>query len=109
MVRKVRMVRKESRSIKSKEFNCWQCGACCHYVGSVPAMKDFDRGDGVCMFLEDNNSCGVYEFRPDACRTSVMFERFWSKSMTWEEYVVASEVICKVMDNEVNDAGHDFC
>jgi len=71
-------------------------------------MQQYDRGDGACMFLQEDNSCGVYEYRPDLCRTNVMFERFWSKTMTWEEYLAASELMCKAMDNEVNDAGHEL-
>lgn len=78
-----------------KEMSCMDCANCCK---SIPPMllksdvkrlskhlglkkKEFEEeytiidedGDRVfktspCVFLEDNNACSVYEFRPDACR-----------------------------------------
>lgn len=70
------------------DFLCMRCGGCCAYdvrltsgdkVRFLRGGIDLDsvvdhvngairKEDGKCMFLTKKNSCGVYEFRPDACR-----------------------------------------
>lgn len=67
--------------------DCKGCKAyCCRQVGRFPFMKDYDRGDGVCRFLDENNRCMDYENRPPICNTDVMYERYFSKFMTREAY-----------------------
>jgi len=52
-------------SIKHK-FLCSQCGACCRVAAEFGLMPD--RGDGACVYLQQDNSCGIYETRPKMCR-----------------------------------------
>lgn len=78
-----------------EEIDCLQCANCCKTTSPIFRDKDIERiaqhlgvkpsflvenylhmdedGDYVlnsspCVFLDDNNYCRVYEFRPKACR-----------------------------------------
>jgi len=57
--------RKSPLSLKRK-WKCWKCGACCKVAGKVD--PEFDRGDGVCKQLDDENLCAIYQYRPEICR-----------------------------------------
>lgn len=92
-----------------KPFNCWMCGACCHFCNIVPELKHFDRGDGVCINLREDNSCGIYESRPDVCNTRTMWNEHYSKGMTWNQYVDYSERICVRLDEMVNGGQDGDC
>lgn len=48
------------------DWKCIQCGACCMVAGAVFG----DRGDGGCQYLTEDNLCGIYDDRPDICRTN---------------------------------------
>jgi uncharacterized protein len=48
------------------KFLCSQCGACCREAANLGLMPD--RGDGACINLQQDNSCAIYETRPDICR-----------------------------------------
>ena len=55
------------------KWKCTKCGACCKFLpGRVPqnVLEELDRGDGTCKWLMTNNSCAIYENRPNVCRTS---------------------------------------
>ena len=60
----------------------------------VPALHDFDRGDGVCVYLRDN-LCTIYEHRPLICNTSRMYEEFFRDVMSEEEFISANIEACK--------------
>lgn len=68
------------------KFSCDKCGLCCRHVGDFPYMKDYDRGDGTCKHLTDENLCEIYENRPPICNTEMLYERFFSRFMTRDEY-----------------------
>lgn len=53
-------------------FECSKCGACCRAVGAIPSMASYDRGDGGCKYLTDDNRCAIYATRPVLCRVDVM-------------------------------------
>lgn len=74
--------------------NRWVCrgagggcpAACCRmvsakYVEHISALAglepvSLDRGDGVCKhLLDDKQTCGIYEDRPDICRVHSMKDR----------------------------------
>jgi Fe-S-cluster containining protein len=55
------------------KWQCTQCSACCRFMESTglpPELREWDRGDGACKHLQEDNSCGIYSFRPPACRTT---------------------------------------
>lgn len=73
-------------------FHCDKCGLCCHLLKDVPQLAAFDRGDGVCRFLQ-GNLCSIYESRPDICNVEKMYPAFASV-MSREEYDKAMTDSC---------------
>ena len=61
----------------------------------VPELKDFDRGDGVCMYLLDNNLCSIYEHRPLVCNVSEMYNAYFRQSMTPGEFINLNIEACQ--------------
>ena len=52
------------------DFQCSKCGSCCRRAGQLNIMPQ--RDDGACVHLSIDNSCKIYETRPDFCRVSNM-------------------------------------
>ena len=60
-------------------WTCKQCGSCCKILGSHRPLKEedrlllqiFDRGDGVCEHLTEDNLCNIYETRPEICKVDI--------------------------------------
>jgi Fe-S-cluster containining protein len=55
---------------------CTRCGACCQdvHLVNLPAKP----GTTVCLHLLEDNSCAIYDERPEVCRVT-----------NWEETVPA--------------------
>jgi len=73
------------------KFPCTGCGICCTRVwlakGTLSKEEfPFDvKKDGSCEMLGKDNTCKVYENRPDICRIDKMYEKEHSKTMTRKE------------------------
>lgn len=77
-------------------INCSDCNAnCCRQVGKFSYMKDYDRGDGTCKYLDQDNRCMIYENRPQVCNTDLLYERYYSRFMTREQYDKANSEACE--------------
>jgi Fe-S-cluster containining protein len=85
-----------------KPFNCWKCTACCRACNKVDELKAFDRGDGVCINLLKNGDCAIYESRPEICNTKRMYEKHYASRLSWDEYVVYGEIICKILEKNMD-------
>lgn len=85
-----------------KPFNCWNCTACCRLCNKIEELKQYDRGDGTCVNLTDDNLCSIYENRPEICNTKRMYEKKWKLVMSWDKYVELSEVACKILEKNLN-------
>ena len=59
----------------------------------IPELMEFDRGDGACRYLV-NNECSIYENRPLICRIDEMYEEEYSKSYTKEEFYQLNLKVC---------------
>jgi Fe-S-cluster containining protein len=86
-----------------KPFNCWNCSACCRLCDKVEELKQFDKGDGTCIHLTEDNKCAIYETRPEICNTKRMYEKKWSNYFTWDNYLDFAEKACKVLEKEMKD------
>lgn len=58
------------------KFPCSGCGACCRRIGWLPENELIKHGlkaneQGACVNLLPDNSCDIYESRPDICRVDV--------------------------------------
>lgn len=103
-------------------FPCTGCGLCCKRAG-VAVLKareliaagtvdayvqevadfpyDFDSA-GACLKLQDDNSCAVYNDRPNICSVDKTWERYHSKHISKENYYLSSVALCNAM---IKDAG----
>ena len=68
-------------------FLCSQCGACCREAANLGLMPD--RGDGACVHLQKDNSCGIYESRPEFCKVIG----------TKEQYIESTKFCHKLIDH----------
>lgn len=77
-----------------KKLDCSSCWApCCRAVDKVPEMNSYDRGDGACRHLRDDNSCEIYDNRPDICKVEVMWQKLHG-DMPWDLYKFLSDQAC---------------
>ena len=92
------------------KFPCQRCSACCRQIGmlvtdallvsqqsgepEIPEIINllaefpylFDE-TGACEQLDkEKNRCKVYHRRPEVCRTNWMYNKFFSKLMSKEQY-----------------------
>jgi Fe-S-cluster containining protein len=79
-------------------FPCTGCGACCKHIDSSNQLKDFDLGNGTCKHLNlVDNSCNIYDNRPDICRVDKMFDIEYYKEYTREEFYRKNAEICNYL------------
>ena len=89
-----------------KPLDCANCnGACCKHIAGEPTMTDYDRGDGVCIHLNKDNSCDIYDSRPNICRSEKVYEQF-KHQMTKDQYYNATINACKLL-KRINDEKED--
>ena len=85
-----------------KKFECDKCGLCCRClannsrIAGTP-LERWDRGDGVCKHLTEDNLCDIYEHRPDICNVDKLYWQKYSDSMTLEEYYEMQHNACEVI------------
>jgi hypothetical protein len=75
-------------------IDCSKCmhHNCCRHV--IPELAI--PGTTICRFFdEETGLCSIYEHRPPICNTDTMFEHYFSKFMTREEYDKKNEEACK--------------
>lgn len=80
-----------------EKFYCDQCGLCCKSISYVPELKNFDRGDGVCQHLSEEGLCLIYDTRPEICRVDEMYEKYFSKTMSREEFYRENMKVCDAL------------
>lgn len=80
-------------------FKCDCCGECCRNLDKSDLYKGLDRGDGVCLYLE-NNKCSIYETRPLLCRIDESYKIFFKNQYSLEEYYHMNYVACKKIKNK---------
>lgn len=85
-------------------IDCTNCKAyCCRHVGRFTYMKEYDRGDGVCKYLTEDNLCAIYEGRPDICNTDKMYEKYFSRTMSRDYYDAINSGACEALRATQND------
>lgn len=87
------------------KFQCSKCGACCRRAGLLGFMPQ--REDGACIHLAEDNSCKIYETRPDICRVEKMYEsRKNELNMSKKEYFELNNSICNswIKEDEMNES-----
>ena len=78
------------------EFQCTQCGECCRHIGSIQALREYDAGDGVCIFLDrKTNLCNIYKNRPLICNVSEIYDKYFYQFYDEEEFLRLNYKVCK--------------
>ena len=72
-------------------FPCTKCGACCKRAGATGLMPS--KADGSCIYLNTDNTCSVYNKRPDICSIDKMYKKR-QLLMSKKEYYKLSAKIC---------------
>lgn len=62
-------------------------------------MQEYDRGDGTCKYLTEENTCAIYADRPQICNTDLMYERVYSRFMTRDEFDKMNTSVCLSLKN----------
>jgi Fe-S-cluster containining protein len=79
-------------------FKCDKCGECCRNIGNSKELKKFDRGDGVCKYLDEKtNLCKIYNNRPEICRVDLMYEKYYKKFYSKEEFYELNYKACEIL------------
>lgn len=82
-------------------FKCDCCGKCCMNLKSSPIYSDLDRGDGICKcFLVDTKKCSIYLNRPTKCNIDKMYELYFKKIYTLDEYYELNYRACRKLKGD---------
>lgn len=84
-------------------FKCDRCGICCQHIDSIPKLKDFDSGNGRCIYLLESNLCDIYGDRPDICNVEKMYEKYFKDSISEEEYICQNMAGCNELKSKYGD------
>lgn len=89
------------------KFPCSGCGACCRRVWWIGPEALESHGlsmkeDGSCTNLLSDNSCAIYESRPDICRVDAQADKF---DMDTKEYYLENIALCNQWMDE-DDMSH---
>lgn len=78
-----------------KIFNCDKCGLCCQNLKLSSLYKDLDRGDGTCIFYnEETKLCNIYENRPIICNIEKAYELYFSDKIEKNKYYELNYEVC---------------
>ena len=83
-------------------ISCGSCKAyCCRVAGKI--MKELDRGDGICLYLNKNNRCEIYDHRPLICNTDMMYDKYFKDKYTKEEWIELNNKACKELHEQYRE------
>ena len=82
-------------------YDCKRCGMCCRRVDLVPGMELYNRGDGVCKHLQDDNLCAIYEKRPDLCNGQYVYKTYYSDMTVTEYHKMIARYCEKIRSNDI--------
>lgn len=82
-------------------FPCTSCGLCCQNISQIEELKEFDLGNGICKYLDlINNSCKIYESRPDICRVDKMYNIKYNNLFTKNEFYIENAKACNLLQDK---------
>lgn len=89
-------------------FPCTKCGLCCKNIAGITELKDFDLGDGVCKYLnQETNTCTIYVNRPKICQIDSMYEFKYKQLYSKEIFYNLNARICNALQ-EKHGISQDF-
>lgn len=88
------------------EYPCNSCGLCCKNLDHIEELKEYDRGDGVCIHLK-NDLCSIYEERPLICRIDKMYDKVFYKQFSKKDYYIENLKACQKLQVESGHSEND--
>lgn len=96
-----------------KSFICTKCGSCCRNVNRWEELKPiihtylgveiefpFISNNGICPMLNHDNTCSIYNNRPNCCRTNYIYEILNTKfNISLDEFIFLQEQSCILNQN----------
>jgi Fe-S-cluster containining protein len=82
------------------KFPCTACGLCCR-IGPRLVEGWPLREDGACAHLNDDNTCAIYDTRPEVCRVHEMQKKSGIDQRTY------FNLSAKICNDFQTDAGLD--
>jgi Fe-S-cluster containining protein len=64
------------------------------------------KPDGSCSML-DGDICKVYQARPLICNTDWMYQQYWSKVMTLDQWYQRTKLTCDKLRGKVRKNGNN--
>ena len=88
--------------IGNEKFQCDCCGLCCRNVRRSLLQVTFDRGDGICKFLDtESNLCKIYDNRPIVCNVESYYEKFLADKFSRKDFYELNYKVCKSLKEGV--------
>lgn len=81
------------------KFKCDLCGICCKNIKHVPQLKEYDNGNGQCIYLTIDNKCSIYNNRPEICNVNLMYKKYYSDIYCEDEFYNLNYEICEKLKN----------
>ena len=78
------------------DFPCVKCGLCCRLIKDIPALADYDKGNGVCRYLV-GNLCAIYETRPAICNVKEMYNLWFKDALSWNDFIQENINACRTL------------
>lgn len=79
-------------------FPCARCGVCCRSLKLNELFVDLDRGDGVCIHLdEETNLCHIYETRPLKCNIDKSYYKLYINYFSKDDFYKVNIEACKLL------------
>ena len=87
--------------MNDQTFTCTKCGACCKKLNTVSAFAHMADENGKCFHLSKNNTCNIYDTRPDLCRGEFVYLLYFAKTMERSAFVSMTEKLCDQIRRDV--------
>ncbi|EPP1573466.1 YkgJ family cysteine cluster protein [Campylobacter lari] len=86
--------------ILKHNFPCTSCGACCKNINGIEELKHFNI-NGVCINLQEDNSCKIYNERPLVCRVEDFYNKYFKDTMSKKDFYNENIKICNLLQDKL--------
>lgn len=87
------------------KFPCIECGLCCRAAGQVRLLRPLLNREGMCRHFDTKtNLCRIYRSRPEICNVSAMYERYFKRVMSEDEFILLNLKVCYMLNERAQDA-----
>ncbi|OOF11235.1 MULTISPECIES: YkgJ family cysteine cluster protein [unclassified Salinivibrio] len=87
-------------------YPCTRCGLCCQQIQHVPELKIFHNGDGICLYLNADVGCTIYQERALMCRIDEGYQKLFENQFSLTDYYLKNAEVCNYMQLESELPSH---